>query len=652
MVDKDALLFQPGRIGTLELKNRLVMPPMLMGYGSEDGFVTERAKAYYEARAKGGVGLVIVEASMPQPAGKMFAYYLDCSDDVYAPGLAELAAVIKRHGARAAIQIGDGGRETRFELTGRHPMGPSPVAARKREQPREMTTEDIRATVANFAEAVLRVKNAGFEGVEVHGAHVYLLSQFLSGSTNFRTDEYGGSTENRARIVLEIAREARALVGRDFPLWLRINASEYDTDGGITLDEAKVISRLAQDAGYDAISISAGSPHYEATIQSMYVDRGALVPLAEAVKQAVDVPVIVTGRLTPELGEEILRSGKADYIAIGRGLIADPELPAKTLQGRPEDVAPCVAALQCVNRGVLRDEPITCLVNAALGREREYEIRPAERVKTVAVIGGGPAGLEAARVAALRGHRVVLFERDRELGGQLLLGSRAPRKETFAELIGYLSGQLAKLGVEVRLGVQATAAKVAVAGADAVIVATGVATARPRRGAETEAPADEADQANVASVDDVLRGDVVPGKTVVIIGGGGRCCEVADLLSDRGRTVTLVTPERKVASEVVGIVRGLLLQRLKAKGVASRTRARLAAITAAGVELHGEEGVAGDREEVKADTVLFHERTDLDLGLLSGLRARIGEVYCAGDCVVRGEPQDAIAGGSRVGRDV
>jgi len=196
---------------------------------------------------------------------------------------------------------------------------------------------------------------------------VYLLAQFLSGSTNFRRDAYGGSTENRARIVTEIAAAARALVGPDYPLWLRINGQEYDTEGGVTLEEAALISRLAEDAGYDAISVSAGSPHYDATIQSMYADRGALVPLAERIKQAVSIPVIVTGRLDPDLGDEILRRGQADFIAIGRALLADPELPAKALAGRAADVTPCVAALNCVNRGVLRDAPITCLVNPALG---------------------------------------------------------------------------------------------------------------------------------------------------------------------------------------------------------------------------------------------------------------------------------------------
>ncbi len=259
-------LFEPGRIGSLEIPNRIVMPPMLMGYGTEDGYVTDHAIAYYQARARGGVGLLIVESAMAQPGGKMFKTYFDLSDDRYLPGMTRLASAIKDAGVVAAIQLGDGGREVRRDLTGRAPMGPSPIAARKREVPIEMTLSDIRLTVRRFSEATLRAKQAGFQGVEMHAAHVYLLSQFLSGFTNQRTDEYGGSLANKFRIMVDILNESRRLVGDDFPLWLRINGAEYDTPHGVTLEEACVYAQLAEEAGYDAISISAGSPHYEATM--------------------------------------------------------------------------------------------------------------------------------------------------------------------------------------------------------------------------------------------------------------------------------------------------------------------------------------------------------------------------------------------------
>lgn len=637
MTESFPRLFQPGTIGTLAVKNRIVMPPMLVGYGSEDGYVTERAKDYYEARAKGGVGLIIVEASMPQPAGKMFLTYLDCSDDKYGQGLAELAEVIKRHGARAAIQLGDGGREVRFDLTGRHPMGPSPVAARKREVPREMTTADIRTTVNNFAKGALRVKTAGFEGVEIHAAHVYLLSQFLSPSTNFRHDEYGGSTENRFRIMREILDESRELVGADYPIWFRMNAVEYDIEGGLKIDESKVIAQLAEQAGYDAVSISVGSPHYDSTMPSSYFPRGLFVPLAEQIKSVIDKPVIVTGRLTPAMGEEILIRRQADFIAFGRALMVDPELPLKVMEGREDEIAPCIATLNCVNRGVLRDAPITCTVNASLGREREFEIHPTANPKSVSVIGGGPAGLEAARVAALRGHRVILFEQEPELGGQLVLASRPPHKETLLELIDYFTRQLSRHGVEVRLGHEATASEVLAGPLDAVIVATGGSVSRHRRSSGR----------SVITTDDVLRKDVDVGQSVVIIGGDTRSCEVADLLSETGRTVTLVSGESKIAPELVGLIRGVLLKRLVDKQVSMLTRTKLGAITPTGLEAITSDGLL---REIEAETVVFSQQVSLDLDLVAELRKTTPQIYCIGDCLELREHQDAIAEGSRISR--
>ena len=630
-------LFEPGRIGSLELKNRLIMPPMLMGYCSEDGYVTERAKDYYEARAEGGVGMVIVESAMPQPAGKMFRYYLDCSDDKFLPGLSELAEVIKRHGARAALQLGDGGREVRFDMTGKHPVGPSPIAARKREVPREMTTSEVRETIASFARAVLRAKQAGFEGVEIHGAHVYLVAQFLSGSTNVRSDEYGGNTRNRARFVTELVQEARELVGDEFPIWLRLNGVEDDTPGGLTVEESAAIARLAQEAGYDAISVSAGSPHYDSSIQSMYLPRGMLLPVAAAIKQAVDVPVIAVGRLTAELGNQALVRGDADFIAIGRGLMVDPELPRKAQEGRLDEIAPCIGGLNCVHRGVLRDTPITCTVNAALGRERELALLPAPRAKTVAVIGSGPAGLEAARVAAHRGHSVTLFERDGEVGGQLRLRGSAPHKGTLGDLTNYLTGQLKKEGVSIRVGDEANAAAISALRPDAVVVAGGTAGCRW----------DREHEAGVTTIDDVLGGERIRNTDVVIVGGDTRCCEGADLLSEAGNSVTIVTSARRVAPEAVGLIRRVLLQNLADKQVTMLTDTQLGAITATGIEVVGKDGV---REELKAGLVVFGGDVALDLDLVGSLRGLVGEVFLAGDCLKAGEIQDAIFDGHRVGR--
>ncbi|MBE7324758.1 FAD-dependent oxidoreductase [Nocardioides sp. Y6] len=633
--DVERHLFRPGRIGTLEIPNRVVLPPMLMGYGSEDGFVTERAKDYYAARARGGAGLVIVEASMPLPGGKMFKTYFDISDDRYLPGLTELAGVIKDNGARAAIQLGDGGREVRRDLTGRAPMGPSPVAARKREVPIEMTLSDIRDAVRGFAEAAHRAQRAGFEGVEIHGAHVYLLSQFLSGFTNFRTDEYGGSVENRFRILVDIVKATKRLTGDDFPVWLRINGVEFDTPNGVTLEESRAFARLAEEAGYDAISISAGSPHYEATMHTLYTPPKFLVPVAAAIKEVVSFPVMVAGKLTPEQGEDVLAAGEADFICIGRALMADPDLPRKVRDGQPEDVRPCPCLLDCVNRGVLRDQPLVCMSNAALGREREYAIEPVAEPGHVVVVGAGPAGLEAALVAAQRGHRVTLLERDAELGGQLVVSSRAPHKKDLTRLVDFYSTQLAKHGVEVVTGEEATASVVLERDPTAVVLATGESGCRTTS------------QGSVAQVDDLLTGEVPDGASVVVLGADTRSCELADLLTEgRSNQVVVSTDGRKVAPMLTGIVRGTLLERLKEKGVDQRTHTRIGAITSRTIELVGSEGV----ETVPADLLVLSGASTVDAALLDELRQAVPRTYVVGDAVEKGEHIDAISEGARIGR--
>ena len=525
-----AKLFEPGKIGKMTIKNRIVLPPMLMGYGSTDGYVTERMLNYFEERAKGGAGLVIVEAVGIRFEGKVFPYFVNCYDESHVAGMAELAARIKKHGARAAIQIGDGGRNTRPELTGQQPIAPSAIATYKRDQPREMTTEDVEDMVNKFVKGIELLHKAGFDGVEIHAAHVYLLNQFLSPITNIRTDKYGGSLENRARILVEILQQSKKRVGEDFPIWVRINAEEPGEEGGIDFDMCKEYALLLEKAGYDAISLSSGGNHYETTMGSMYFDAGYLLPFAEQLKQILKIPVIAVGRINAQIGEEAVASNKADFVAIGRGLMVDPELPKKAMEGRLDDITPCMSCMNCVMRGVFRDRPITCSVNAALGMEAELKLLPTEQAKNVLVIGGGPGGLEAARVAALRGHKVTLVDQNKELGGNLRLLTVAPRKGPVLGWIKYAAGQLAKLGVDVKLETKATSQLIEQINPDVAVIATGL---RLGCGADVND--------GIITLQDVLGGKVTVGDTVAIVGDDQMALECADLLSTMGKKVTILS---------------------------------------------------------------------------------------------------------------
>lgn len=629
-------LARPGRIGTMTVDNRIVIPPMLVGYGSEDGYVTDRALDYYRARALGGAGLVIVEASMPIPAGKMFRYYLDCSSDDYLPGLTRLAETIKDGGARAAIQLGDGGREVRRDLTGRAPMGPSPIAARKREVPIEMTHDDIRNAVDKFAEATVRARMAGFDGVEMHAAHVYLLSQFLSGFSNHRTDEYGGSVENRFRIMIDLIREVRRRVGDDYPVWLRINGVEFDTPGGVTIEDAQQYARLAEEYGYDAISVSAGSPHYEATMPTMYSPPKSLADVGARIKEAVDFPVMVAGRLDAVLGEEILTAGDADFICIGRGTLADPDLPRKALAGRIDDVRPAPCLLDCVHRGVLRDTPITCMVNPTLGREHECRITQVDTARRVAIVGGGVGGMEAALVAAQRGHDVTVFDRDEHLGGRMRLDAASPGKSELLGLIGYYERQLLQQGATVVAGTEVSPRSGGLADAEVIVVASGARCDVERTST------DRFVFAEVAMVE-----DVPTDARIVILGGDARSLEIADrYAAGAGNRVTVVSRTRRLATSLPGIVRTMLMARLEQGDVEVIREVEIGAIRERTVIVTGDEA---DRT-LRFDRLVFSEQSTPSLELLQWASDQGKDIYLVGDVVERREHIDSIADGSRVGR--
>jgi len=442
-------VFEPANIGRMQLKNRIVMPPMGTNYAEAGGAVSQRMLDYYEARARGGVGLIIVEGSAPSVRCSISfqggpSYQASLGNDKFIPGWRKLTDAAHKHDARIAIQIMHGTLENWNGKVVQ--VGPSSVTVPARVMgvlagpPHELTADEIAERVEWFASAARRAREAGFDGVEVHGAHQYIVAAFLSSATNQREDRYGGSVENKARFLVEILQAIKKEAGPDFPVWVRFNAQEWGVENGITIEETKQMVPLVVKAGAQALHVSGYGVGSYITTAPICDTPGFLVPLAEQVKRLTSVPVIAVGRLDLELGEKILEEGKADLIAMGRRLLADPDLPNKAAEGRLDEVNSCIGCMECIERLAFdqRGEGVTCVVNPALGKEKAYQIGPAGRVKNVVVVGAGPAGMQAAIVAAQRGHKVTLFEKDARPGGLLHMAALPPFKGDIVPWIDYL----------------------------------------------------------------------------------------------------------------------------------------------------------------------------------------------------------------------
>ncbi len=634
-------LFSQGRIGTLKLKNRIVMPPMGTGYHDEGGYVGQRLIDYLEARASGGVGLIIIEVTAPSLQCNMTQFQLTLGDDGYIPGFKNLAEAVHRHGAKIAVQLQHSGWELRGEE--RVQVGPSPIILPARvmgvfgKEPHELTTDEISGIVQWFAHAAGRAKKAGLDGVEIHGAHQYLVASFLSSSTNQRTDKYGGTVENRARFLIEIIRAAREEVGPDYPIWPRLNGREFGFEGGVTIEETKQIVPMLVEAGSDAIHVSAYGAYSHAIRAPICDIPGYIVPLAEEVKKVSTVPVIAVGRLDAELGEQILEEGKADFISLGRRLLADPELPNKTAAGRLDEIIPCINCMNCIERPVTEGRGTACAVNAATGRESEYRIQPADIARRVTVVGGGPAGMEAARVAAERGHRVVLFEKASELGGQLSLAKLPPYKEEIARLTEYMKARLTEAGVDVRLDLEATPGVITKEKPDAVIIAVGGIPIIP------DLPG--IDNPKVVTAQDVLAGREV-GRNTVIIGGGMVGCETGHFLAEKGNQVTIIEALKRVANDVSPMVRRRLLDGLREKGVAMMASASCEEISEKGVIITTDEG---ERKEIPADSVILAVGYRSNDALFTEIESELPEVFCIGDAANPERIREAVHIGYKTG---
>ncbi len=615
-------LFSPVRLGQMDVRNRLVMPPMSVNFGvDEQGFVTDQHAVYLALRAKAGTGMIVMGGGTVHPDGLDLPRMPRVWDDCYIPGLRRLATAVKRYGARIGLQLLHGGRQA---FHGRR-VAPSPLPslAVVKGVPRELLRDEIQDLVVCHAEAARRAREAGFDFVEIHAAHGYLISEFLAPNANRRTDDYGGSFENRTRFLLEILSAIKRRCGGDYPVGVRYNGEDY-LDDGWHLDEAVRLGPLLEAAGADWLHVSAGVyGSLPVTIPSMYVPYGCFVHLAEAVKKAVSIPVIAVGRIKdPVMADRLIAEGRADLVAMGRPHLVDPELAAKASEGRLNELRPCIGCCRGCIQSVLALSEATCVMNPELGRE--YRLGPLQQTdhpKTVLVVGAGPAGLACTRLLALRGHRVVLAETQNQPGGALILASKPPGRAELWEMIEYHLAELERLGVAIRLHAAVDESLVRELKPDVAVVASGANPRMPQLEGLFESGLE------LSTVPDVLSGGVVPGSRVVVLGSDQAAMVTADFLAQGRRQVAVLGGDH-FAPELAPNDRTSLRQRLSDAGVQLFKRASIREFRSDGVVIDHQGGrhtLTGFSDLVIADG-FRPERSTVDLFRKLGI-----EVHVLGD---------------------
>jgi len=663
------LLFAPIRVGKMELKNRIVMPAMHY-LSSWEGSVLPHHLDYFVERARGGAALIIIGGcTIDETSGAVDM--LSARDDKFIPGLSALAKAVQAQGAKIAAQLFHAGRYSHSILMGgKQSVSSSPIRSRfTGETPRELSIPEIKQVQRNYALAAARIKRAGFDAVEVIASAGYLISQFLSPLVNRRKDEYGGDFESRMRFGLEVAREVRREVGPDFSLIFRVAGNEF-LEGGLANREAQIFSRELEKAGVDMINVTGGWHETRVPQITMGLPRGGFVYLAQGIKQTVSVPVMACNRINdPLLADQILRDGQADLIGFARGLIADPELPNKAREGRYDEINYCIGCNQGCFDPIFDRKPQTCLVNARAGAEGRLTIEPAFRKKKVMVIGGGPGGMEAARVAALRGHAVCLYEKRGSLGGQIHLAAVPPGRREFLSFVSYLGKQMEKLKVAVHTGTEATWQHVEMEKPDAVIVATGAEPWMPEiKGI---------DRPNVVLAWDVLCGKEDTGKEVVIIGGGAVGLETALFLARKGtmdaetlhflmfnkaenfetlnsllyrgvKRITVVEMLKKLGRDIGTSTRWTIIQDISRLGVRTMTNTRAREITETGLLVERE----GKETLLSAETIVLATGAKSLSALFETIKDRVPEVHLIGDAKTPRKALEAVAEGFEVGRSV
>jgi 2,4-dienoyl-CoA reductase-like NADH-dependent reductase (Old Yellow Enzyme family)/thioredoxin reductase len=642
-------LLKPGKIGKLEMKNRIYMSPMATNFETSDGSVTKELINYYEERAKGGVGLILtgcVHAEMEIARSSITGINTRIDHHKYIIGLSELTDTVHMYGTKIFVQISIG--HGSFSSPDLLPPGVQPIAPSPTEStffpgwtPRVLTMDEIEKIVDAYGKAALRAKLSGFDGIDIHGHSGYLLAQFMSPFTNKRKDKYG----DPVALPLALIKAIKENVGDEYPISFRWNIDEF-LEGGRNLEESKIDAKIFEKAGIHAINMSGGNFWVPGgavhSCPPMSYPQGYLGSLAKAMKETVNIPVLLSSKIgDPFVAAKILQEGQADFIGMARGLLADPEWPNKVAAGRIDEIRPCIRDMDgCLNR-LVNFKKIRCSVNARCGREGDYREKLAQHPKKVIVVGGGPGGMEAARVAALRGHQVTLYEKSERLGGQVRLAGMIPFKGDVNGLIEYQSKQLVKLGVDIKLGQEVTPESLIAAQPDVVIAAIGSQPIVPK--------IPGIDKPIVFLARDVVAETVEPvGEKIVVAGGGFVGCDTALFLAVKKRKKVTIIEQftfEQVGFEPYNMNQMDLMKILEQNKVRMMTETKIEEIINKGVIAVDK---AGQRHKIEVDAVVLAVGAVSERGLLEALRGKIANIYAVGDCDLPGKVIDAIHKGFHI----
>ncbi len=628
-------LLSPAKIGSLELKNRAIMAPMSAALGNPDGTVSDPLIAYLTARADGGVGMIITEYCFVTEEGRSSDHQISVTDDEKIPGLKRLADAVHEHGAKVCLQLQHGGRRSIVRV-----MAPSAIMKQTdRVMPEEMTTQEVYDLIDAFIAGAVRAKKAGFDMVEVHCSHGYLLNDFISPSANRRTDAFGGGLTGRAKAPVMIIEGIKKACGADYPVSVRLNGDDMVSDGNLSRDSA-ALAMLLEEAGADLIDVSGGMNGVGYGIAPAAVRTGYNADPAEEIRRVIDIPVAVAGRINePEYAESLLRKGNVEFITLGRALFADPAFVNKAAAGKEEEICPCVGCLQrCYGSYGHGGQFRGCMVNPFSMRETVLKIEPAETKKKVVVIGAGIAGMETAWTAAARGHQVELFEESAYPGGQFRIAAIPPHKQMLARACVYYSKMCEKYGVIMHYNTKADKEKILSCNPDVVVVATGGTPLVPGIPGLKES--------GCIANREILLGRIAPGNKALILGGGLQGAETADFMAEHGYEVTIIEMRDGIAMDDHPATQKLLLERLNRNHVQMITSATVKTVHPDGVDYEKD----GKTEKLGGfDSVILAFGTRSNQALMEELKDIRAEVVMVGDAVKAGNAVEAIYRGAVLG---